>query len=263
MTSLDECCLQTIRKTLFNGGAPDLLKTWVDVSRQHIGETKHGNLNDKLLREILGYAVVKYIHMHNGYVYGGFVASHFSGRVWNDIDICSPNCETKVLLKQLTVFLCFLFNIHNRDIEIVFRKKSTYGVSMTLVFFENIFICLDISSKIRVADFPISVGSCLKLTASGAHFREELCENIEVGCWKLNDLIGMLRSSLDFKIVPCLPWSQKHRVYYWSRILKRESEGWKFMKITKQEPLQPSTEELARGVPRLRERLATLRQRPA
>ena len=203
MTSLDDCCLQTIRKSLLKGGASDLLKLWADTSNQCLGETKHGTLNDLLRRETLGYAIVKYIHMHNGAIYGGFVASHFSGRAWNDIDICYPNLNLHVkLMKELTRFLCFLFDIHNKDMDIVFRRKSEYGVSVKLSFYKNIIIDVDVSSKILIADFPISIGSCLSLTASGVFFRQELCENLHVGRWKVDDCIDMLRASVDIKLPP-------------------------------------------------------------
>lgn len=183
--------------------------------------------------------------MHNGFVYGGFVASHFSGRAWNDIDICYPNLQVKQLIKQLTRFLCFLFDIHNKDMDIVFRRRSNYGISVKLSFYENIVIDVDVSTKIRIIDFPISVGSCLTLTASGVYFREELCDNIDVGRWKLDDFIDLLRASVDVKLAPQLPCSTKHSKYYWSRVHKKEDEGWIFLKMTKQEPPQPSTEELS------------------
>jgi len=239
MTSLDDCCLQTIRKSLLKGGAPNLLKFWVDTSKQRLGETEHGTLNDELRREIIGYAIVKYIHMHDGFVYGGFVASHFSGRAWNDIDICYPTLNIKQLMKQLARFLCFLFDIHNKDMDIVFHRKSSYGVSMKLFCYEYIVINIDISAKICTHSLPFSVGSCLTLTASGVYFREELCETIEVGRWKLDDLIDMLRASADIKIAPQWPSSPTLSIYYWSRVHKKESQGWTFLKMTREEPPEP------------------------
>lgn len=132
-----------------------------------------------ILRDLYSYTIINYLGIqHNFKVYGGFVASHISGKNWLNIDMIAPyeRMAQMEFMTQIVTFLRFIFGFKSTEVELT--DETNYEQQMSnyydsykylLHIYEGQFkhqIKINIISRnnniIQETDYmPVTIGKCL------------------------------------------------------------------------------------------------------
>lgn len=261
--SLEERSIATLRANLLTGNARFMQLVWDKTTSMVKGGNDQIVFETSIRRDVVAYALVHALAMHKAFVFGGFVRSHYSGKVWNDIDVrigakdatfATPDAfddYVDSLWRTIVRFVLFLLPIAAREVHSGQTRKQ-YARTRTLSFGradDRISIDVDFVqpgiTRRPCLFLPPTIGSCLMLKDGMPCFRDVLAS--AVGHWSLHDIVAMLRAGEDVKL--CM---RRHRAIYreffWSRIVRMERDGWTLHPpASNDEPKPLSTEELKRS----------------
>jgi len=184
--NLERLSMISKRASLLDGCASTIINYWgksFEVAEGLMYLNKY-QLRKLMQWDAITYAIIHIVTTMKGTVYGGMIASHYSGFVTNDIDIMFPNCEAITTFKKVFLErLCFLFGFSHSQIQFEYLASPGYGHKHILTIQcvgpekKTLEILMDISHntimEIRKRQFiPITWGRCLAYNLTkGIHLR--------------------------------------------------------------------------------------------
>ena len=127
MSSLENKSIAAVRKSMLRGSLADLLIRWNEAEKKIKGGNEHDTFEHMLKRDVVAYTIVKFVDMMDGYVFGGFVASHFSGLPWTDLDIVMKDTSFTMMSHMIT-FICFVFSFKKYEVRAPPRCTKVMGL---------------------------------------------------------------------------------------------------------------------------------------
>jgi len=277
MLSLEEASIAAFRHNLTKANSSDLLEYW-SKAIQLKGGNESGIFDEMACRDIIAYTILHFINLREDSVFGGFVRSHFSGKVWHDIDIFVSDEESR-WMRCMTEFLCLVLCFKKHQISYHQHSPSPYSktydlrvvcstpssdfgkdrtIPLTLVIKLDL-VHLNIKSRFETRylknRLPISIGSCLKWSRGVVSFRCAKAIQMRVSYWLVEDIIDLLKQGKDVRLcLRTMPNNPKHasdyREYYWYRITKMK-RCWELLPADCHEPPSYAEEDLSQLMQRL------------
>lgn len=158
------------------------------------------------------YIFLQIVILYKGTVYGGFLASHFSGMPWNDIDIMFDTCDLiKAFKDNLCRWIMFTTGVPLVDIYFTLETKSKYG-HKHLLKIGDITIKVDITSRSGLSQcirnkshsnfgqHPVTVGRMLSFNSRGLFLKSALTQT-NITNYYVFEVINLLKEGKDIFFV--------------------------------------------------------------
>jgi hypothetical protein len=206
-------------------------------------------IGDKSIRHImqwdaLAYMIVNLALSMGGYVYGGFISSHFSGFLTSDIDLKFQSILMIEFFKDsLLSLLSFSFNVPLENFELYTVTRNTYSHSHSVVMggfgaqsSESISVKVDITHERKLKGkslfMPVTYGRQLCYNSNkGYHYKESNYSSHETQAYPVMKTIELLKQGRDKWLVICPPLPapdghEKYREYLKKRGNTLEEQGY-------------------------------------
>ena len=116
MSRLEDAAMAKMRDRMLHSDSSGLLNVKQEILSHCKGGNEHMEYNTSLLRDVFAYSMVHWFFMMDCSVFGGFVAAHVSGKVWNDLDVVTPDGFLKGdyyrIISRLVKYIRFVFGLH-------------------------------------------------------------------------------------------------------------------------------------------------------
>ena len=230
--------MASLRKKLLHSDLGGLLESKKEIESNCKGGNEHMEYQTSLLRDVVAYSIVHWFSMMECSVFGGFVAAHVSGKVWNDIDIMTPfgflNGDCNKIIGRIVKHVRFVFGLSALSIKVEPVQPKNYAKHFTLTFVVNELkfqISIDMVEPRFMSPFvPVTLGRCLYLSDRCITKRRFQLFDILLSSWECEDIIGLLRDGKDVGLCMQLNKNQStqraYSEYFWSRIKKIQSTGY-------------------------------------
>ena len=248
--------MSTLEKTSIVSMRAGLLETSAHNMLNHLKKSFQvptgAMIGDKSIRHImqwdaLAYMIVNLALSMGGFVYGGFISSHFSGFLTSDIDLKFQNTLTIEIFKQsLLPLLSFSFNIPLENFELYTDTRNTYSHSHTIVMggfgsqsSESISVKMDITHDRKMNGkslfMPITYGRQLCYSSTkGFHYKKSKYSTPETQAYPVMKTIELLKRGQDKWLIvspirtplPAPNGREKYREYLKKRGNTLEEQGY-------------------------------------
>ena len=257
---LENKSIAALRANMIKSDLPGLLAIREDIYKKCKGGNEHMDFQATLLRDVYAYAIIKLADGEGLTLFGGFVKSHLSGLVWNDMDfMCEEFVTFSHVRTRILRLLKFMFGLKATDIRMR-EKKKEYAKCFVFSIQEKHSISFSISvdlSKIKgnanglfnATTFdglfiPCSIGSCLKICQGVVMKRNHVSFSTQMIHWDVKDIVDIVSQGKDVGL-PLPPnvlesksetWRMRYSDYYWTRIDKMKSDGFCIIASMDEEP---------------------------
>ena len=247
MTRLEDTAISKMRARMSRASLGELLNILKEIQSKCKGGNEYVDFTESLTRDVYAYAVVNYFNMFGFSVFGGFVASHLSGKTWNDIDFQLPGDKNDMnYITRLIGFLRFAFGLSPMQITLEDTSKKfyccgTYKLSITDDIDTHV-ISMDFAVMSSVPVYcPVSIGRCLLMKNNVISLRNIPIAAMILIPWQVEDIISILRDGKDVGIgCKDLYKNKLYGEYFWSRLTKIREQGIVVEKILGKRPRQPT-----------------------
>ena len=239
MSRLEDAAMAKMRERMLHSDLSGLLKCKQEIESQCKGGNEHMEYATSLLRDVFAYSIVHWFSTMECSAFGGFVAAHVSGKVWNDIDILTPidfvEGDYTKIIERLVKYIRYVFGLSARSIKVEPIQPKNYAKHATLCFIVNEFkfqISIDmVEERIGSLFVPVTLGRCLHLADRCITKRRIQHVGIMLASWECEDIISLLRDGKDVGL--CMQHKNQatelqkvYSEYFWSRIKKIRITGY-------------------------------------
>jgi len=199
------------------------------------------------LRDLYSYAIINYLGIqHNFKVFGGFVASHISGKNWTNIDMMAPyeRLTQMEFMTQIVTFLRFIFGFKSTDLSLIDKtdyEQINYGYYDTFKYLLHInegYLKHEIKINVMNRSFhrglisdtdyiPATIGKCLIMHNNKISMRKLHTNYIVppiLNTWSADDVIELLRNGKDIGLNFEEITDDDSYIRYFHRHIKRARE---------------------------------------
>ena len=252
MLRLEDAAMAKMRARMLHSDVSGLLNIIDEIKSQCKGGNEHMEYTSSLLRDVFAYSIVHWFSMMDCSVFGGFVAAHVSGKVWNDIDILTPmqflEGDNNIIISRLVKYIRFVFGLPAPSIKVEPVEPKAYGEHTTLSFVVNMLIFqidIDMVEKEKCMSpfIPVTIGRCLYLSDRCISKRRIQHNDILLSSWECEDIVSLLREGKDIGL--CMQWNKQPAIlqktysdYFWCRMKKIESTGYEICDFLGHKPRQ-------------------------
>lgn len=243
MARLEDQTMAKMRSRMLHSDLGGLLNIMREIKTKCKGGNEHMDYTSSLLRDLYAYSIVHWFSALDCSVFGGFVTSHISGKVWDDIDIMTAtnmiqnkSYDTIKIAEKLVKYMRYVFSLTAPCILVEPIQHKAYAETIKLCFVvEKISfqISIDlIDPQIAMSPFiPVSLGRCLKLYDRCISMRRIANIGVLLCSWECEDILSLLREGKDIGL--CMHHSlwpihekKKYSEYFWTRIKKMQNIGY-------------------------------------
>ena len=268
--SLADRSVAAHRALMLKASSLELVEMW-KKSHDIKGGDEHCIYQEMILKDVLAYGIVRFVHLIGGEIFGGFVVAHISGKLWSDLDVRVPSSQDNEFMKRVISFLCMMLGFKKQQI----RYEEDYSdhfdymmpcrrYTLRVSFFKEETLTrgfCDVSLKIDVCTFginksprnlqfnPVTIGRCLVLNSNGISFQNQMDILERIGHWHIWEIMELLADGQDVKFAMSANQQRKiaqksYRAYYWTRITKLQKNGWELLPADGLEPVSYKEAEL-------------------
>lgn len=184
--------------------------------------------------DALAYAVVHVSTALGCSIFGGFLAAHFSGKVWTDIDIMLPSQLTMHTVHiALARMLPDIIDVPRREMRTTIEHKTSYGTRVKIVILgtreeDDTAISIDLVQPrpIPTMYVPTTIGSCLSYDGNEMIIRRDASPHLRF--WRLGDILALLKNGEDVMLGRDNGGGsdEAYRTWFWQRIDRLVSRGY-------------------------------------
>ena len=252
--SLEERSIAATRRHLAVCQASELNAAWKEAETLK-GGNQHVVFDEQLRRDVLAYTMLRAVELFGGFVFGGFVRAHCSGKTWRDIDVFVPDnsVESHVwsAIVNMVTFVLPVPKVRLRYDQV--EKPSEYARTYKMCILGDhqtptIEVCVDLVKQRRLhgaAWVPVTIGSCLRMSRGVVTLRDIKMLSGRLSDWRAEEIVEMLQNGVDIKL--CFHYAQtneRYKDYYWTRVQRMLQDDWTLQRAFGIEPEPHSKRDL-------------------
>jgi hypothetical protein len=236
---LEDKAIAKMRDRMSHASITELIDIKKEIKKSCKGGNEQVIFDESLMRDVYAYAIISFLNIYNVVVFGGFVASHISGKPWDDIDVMTdPNHVMKVIS-----FLRLAFGFKPMDVQMQEGESKRYSKGYIFKIHDGDFthtIKMDIVPALNTHWIPVTVGKCLMMKDNVVSLRQIPTAAFMLHAWKVNDIVEMLRNGHDVGLsFPIVTRNTSYSEYWWLRIRKVKKQGFDVNKFLGAKPPEP------------------------
>ena len=239
MSRLEDLAIARLREKMLHSDLSGLIECKKRIESDCKGGNEQMEYQTSLIRDVFAYGIVHWFSMMDCSAFGGFVAAHISGKVWDDVDILTPvdflkgDCNT--IIGRLVKYVRFVFGLSARSIMVEPVQPKNYAKHAILSFDVNELkfqISIDmVDTQLSSPFVPVTIGRCLYLADRCITKRRLQHVDIMLSSWECEDITSLLREGKDVGLCMqtknhSLHTQRMYSTYFWSRIKKIRDTGY-------------------------------------
>lgn len=232
MSRLEEKAIQAMRAELLDCPLAKLSAHFHDTAPRCKGGNEVELFEDMARADALAYAVVRVSTALGCTIFGGFLAAHFSGKVWKDIDIMLPSqLSMHTVHVALARMLPDIIDVHRSEVRTAIEQRGAYGTRMQVTLLDthdekDTSVSIDlVHPKPRMMYVPTTIGSCLSYDGNEMTIRRDASPHLRF--WRLSDVLDILKNGEDVMLGRDHGGSDDaYQTWFWQRIDKLVSRGY-------------------------------------